>query len=331
MTSPPAPSAFDPLSDFHLAPRYDLAVASRRGAGPVQRFENQDNFVVVDGAGVASRLLDGALLRSRVAGWPAGHGRIAVLDGMGGHGHGREAAEAVAEGLLDIPPCIDAATLGAHLDILHARLQGRFAGEAGARPGTTLTMLELPAAGAPILYHVGDSRLYEITPDAATPLTVDHVPATAAAMAGRLDQRAWWRQVHGEHTPQIAQAFILGNTFSSQTRLSDHLYALTPDKLPSWLAALPDRRVLALRQDAVYLLATDGFWSCADPAAMVGRWPALLAGTPDAAAMVGRLFGLMEAAPPDSLQPDNLTALVLRPLPCHSDETALPDEACAPD
>lgn len=331
MTSRPMPSAFAPLADFSFAPRYDVAVASRRGAGPLQRSENQDNFVVIDGTGAASRLEDQAPRRSRVAGWPPGHGRVAVLDGMGGHGHGREAAEAVASGLLEIPPCRDADELARQLDALHARLQQRFAresGAAGARPGTTLTMLELPAGGPPILYHVGDSRLYEITPGAATPLSVDHVPATAAAMAGRLDEAAWRRQVHGEHSPRIAQAFILGNAFANPARLSDALYALTPDRLPSWLAQWPDRRVLALRQDAAYLLATDGFWSCMAPDRFVGRWPALLAGAPDAAAMVERLFDAIEGAPPATVQPDNLTALVLRPLLCHSDETALPDSAC---
>ncbi len=321
------PTVFDPLTDFQFAPRYDVAVASRRGAGPLQRPENQDNFLVIDAVGNASWLEGQAVRRTTLAGWPAGHGRVAVLDGMGGHGHGREAAEAVAGGLLAIAPCRTARELAEQLDSLHARLQRQFPFEAGARPGTTLTMLELPAGGAPILYHVGDSRLYEIDAGGARPLTVDHVPATAAAMGGRIDERDWWKQVHGEHTPQIAQAFILGNAFSRPAQLSDPLYELAPWNLPSWLAPLADRRVVTLRQDAVYLLATDGFWSCADPRAFVARWPALLAQAPDAAAMVKELFGAMMEAPPDGLQPDNLTALVLRPLSCHSDETALPSDA----
>lgn len=319
----------DILSAFDFAPRYDLAVASRRGSGPLQRPENQDNFVVIDFAGQASFLLGQETQRARVAAWPAGHGRVAVLDGMGGHGHGREAAEAVASGLLTIPPCHSTAELARHLDVLHTELQRHFACDAGARPGTTLTLLELPPDGAPLLYHVGDSRLYEIGPEHARPLTVDHVPATAAAMAGRIDESGWWRQVHGAHAPQITQAFILGNAFSMPSQLSSPLFALTPLNLPSWLCALPDRRVLRLREDACYLLATDGFWSCTAPDRFVGGWPALLAGAPDAAAMVGRLFGAMENAPPDGLHPDNLTALVLRPLPgraaCHADETALPE------
>ena len=146
-------------------------------------------------------------------------------------------------------------------------------------------------------------------------------------MGGRIDERDWWKQVHGEHAPQIAQAFILGNAFSKPAQLSDPLYELAPWNLPSWLGGLADRRVLTLRQDAVYLLATDGFWSCAAPDAFVAGWPALLAGAPDAASMVGRLFAAMDDTPPDGLQPDNLTALMLRPLLCHPDETALPSDA----
>jgi hypothetical protein len=37
----------------------DLAAGSRIGAGPVQRQENQDNYVLIDGAGRASFLRSG--------------------------------------------------------------------------------------------------------------------------------------------------------------------------------------------------------------------------------------------------------------------------------
>lgn len=322
---PPAP--LELLSAFQFAPHFDVAVASRRGTGASQRAENQDNFVVIDGAGSAWHLQGQQARRTQLALWPAGHGRVAVLDGMGGHGHGREAAEAVAAGLLALPPCCSTHELSQHLDLLHARLQRQFAGEPGARPGTTLSLMELPAGGPPLLYHVGDSRLYEVGPAHVQALTVDHVPATGSAMSGRIDEQTWRRQVHGGHSPQIAQAFILGNTFSHPSRLSDPLVELTSSMLPCWLRQLPDRRVLDLRPDCAYLLATDGFWSCAAPDLFVGRWPALLAGALSAAAMVARLFEVLDEAPPAGLQPDNLTALVLRPLVCYADETALPDGA----
>jgi PPM family protein phosphatase len=310
---------------LHFGPRFEVAARSSIGLGPVTRAENQDNCVLIDADGNAALLRGGVPVAQRVPGWPAGHLRLAVLDGMGGHGHGREAAEAAAEGLLAIPACSDIDLLSAHLDALHADLQRRFdaLGERGPRPGTTLTLLEIPALGAPLLWHAGDSRLLEIGAGSVAPLTVDHVPATAYAMQGLLNEADWRRQVHGEHAPQIAQAFILGNTFADPLRLDDGLFALTPDKLPPWLRALPDRRAVTLRADCSYLLVSDGFWSCADPAEFIARWPRLLSGR-DAAAGLGALFDEMAERPPVGLQPDNLTAIVLRFRPHRRDETALP-------
>lgn len=310
------------------APLLDLAAASKIGVGPAQRLENQDNLLVIDGAGRASYLAGGEPASSQVAGWPAGHLRLAVMDGMGGHGHGREAAESVAAGLLAIPACADLDSLSRHLDDLHGSLQRSFDDlhEAGPRPGTTLTMLEIPPGGAPLLWHAGDSRLYEITPQAVVPFTVDHVPATVLAMAGLLGEEGWWRQVHGSHAPQIAQAFILGNTLLDPSHLDDGLVALDAATLPPWLRALPDRRAVHLRPGATYLLATDGFWSCSDPAEFVARWPRLFAGK-DAAACLDALFAEMAARPPVGLQPDNLTAIVLHMRVRGQDETALPQGA----
>ena len=303
----------------------DVAARSAVGAGPVTRPENQDNCVLIDAAGNAACLVDGQPHTVAIPGWPPGHVRLAVLDGLGGHGHGREAAEDAAAGLLAIPACSDPATLTSHLERLHGELQRRFdaLGDGLARPGTTLTLLEMPAQGEALLWHVGDSRLYEVTPGAAAPLTVDHVPATVLALAGLIDEDSWRQHVHGRHGPQIAQAFILGNTFGDPARLDDGLFALTPELLPPWLRALPDRRAIALRTDALYLLATDGFWSCADPAEFVGRWPRLLANL-DAADALAALFAEIETRPPVGLHPDNLTAIALRVRRAGRDETALP-------
>jgi len=305
----------------------DVAAASRRGAGPRLREENQDNLLLIDTSGQGVWLQDQQPQRRQLAHWHAGHARLAVLDGMGGHGHGREAAEAVAAGLLAMPPCDSAAELAHRLDALHAELQRHFVqlSGPGPRPGTTLTMIELPAAGPPLLYHVGDSRLYEITRERVAPLTVDHVPATAFAMGGLLGEQEWWQQVHGEHRPQVSQAFILGNAFANPARLSDPLFELTPLKLPSWLRALPDRRPLQLRPGASYLLATDGLWSCSDPYGWVGQWPRLLDGGLDAAAMLAALLRAYEAHPPAFFHPDNVTAILLRiPGGVVRDETVLP-------
>lgn len=318
------------LTNFDFAPYFDVAVASRIGVGESTRAENQDNFVVIDFAGRACHLLDQQPHCQHLPDWPPGHGRLAVLDGMGGHGHGREAAQALAAALLAMPPCDSLDSLSSQLDGVHAALQARLVASwpGTSRPGTTLTLLELRPNAAPLLYHVGDSRLYQLGAQRATVLTVDHVPATAAALDGRLDEAQWRGYVYGQHAPQIAQAFILGNAFADPTRLSDSLYALTELNLPPWLRHLADRRVLPLQPDAAYLLATDGFWSCAYPQAVIERWPRLAAGC-DAATLVERLFASLESDPPAGLQPDNLTALVVQALPRQADETALPAAADA--
>ena len=305
----------------------DLAARSSRGLGCDARPENQDNFLTIDTAGMASYLVGQAVCRRQVAGWPHGHARAAVLDGMGGHGHGREAAEAVVAALLYLPACSDLATLERALDAMHAELQAAFAGESGRRPGTTLTLLELPPGGAALLYHVGDSRLYEIAGGAIAPLTVDHVPATSFAMHGALGEQEWWEQVHGEHRPQISQAFMLGNAFANPALLSDPLFPLTATNLPPWLAPLADRRAVTLRPQATYVLATDGFWSCPHALAWTARWPGVIAGCADSHAAVDALFQELAARPPAGLHPDNVTAVVLRLAPPRhhlADETALP-------
>ncbi|HEY0064431.1 MAG TPA: protein phosphatase 2C domain-containing protein [Telluria sp.] len=301
-----------------------MAARSAAGVGEVVRAENQDNYLLIDATGLAHFLKDQAPHERRIAGWHAGHARIAVLDGMGGHGRGREAAEAVVEGLLALPPCNSLNELSAHLDALHTRLQRHFGsdGPDEKRPGTTLTLLELRPGQAAMLYHVGDSRLYEVGNGRVTPLTIDHVPATACAMTGLLDEGEWWQQVHGEHRSQISQAFILGNAFSNTAELSDPLYPLSPLNLPPYLYHLPDRRALELQPGMAYVLASDGFWACAEPVAPILRWPALLDACHSASAMCDALFDAMALTPPIELYPDNLTAIVVRPYA--PSETALP-------
>jgi serine/threonine protein phosphatase PrpC len=309
-----------PFAPLQFGPSLDIAAGSSAGALP----ENQDNIVLIDTTGMAQFLEGQQVRQQQVPGWPAGHIRIAVLDGMGGHGHGRQAAEAVAAGLVALPACASLDELSRGLDALHARLQ-RFFGvsaDAGKRPGTTLTLLELRPGQSALLYHVGDSRLYEIRPDQALPLTVDHVPATAYAMSGQLDEGAWWHQVHAEHRSQISQAFILGNAFADPTALSDPLFALTPALLPPFLSHMADRRAVELDPASVYVLATDGFWACERPAAWLARWPQLLDGKRSAHALCACLFEAMADRPPPGLHPDNLSAIVLRVRA--GDSTALP-------
>jgi serine/threonine protein phosphatase PrpC len=331
------------LLDF--GPGLDVAARSSASISKLQVPENQDNVLVVDASGRAAFLRGQAAQSTLIAGWPQGHVRLAVMDGMGGHGHGREAAEAVADGLLRVPACDTLTELSARLDQLHGELQARFrqAGDTDnfRRPGTTLTLLEIPPGRAPMLYHAGDSRLYEITTQTVRPLTVDHVPATCFAMHGLLGEQEWWQQVHGEHRPQISQAYILGNAFANPQVLEDGLLPLDQRNLPPFLHHLPDRRALTVHADATYLLATDGFWSCGRPLPWTERWPALIArparSGQSAGAALDALFNDYADHPPPQLHIDNVTAIVLRFAPAPTmqgarnlDETALPVASIPP-
>ncbi|OFA00154.1 hypothetical protein DUGA2_49860 [Duganella sp. HH101] len=331
-----APAPMTRITDsLDFGPGLDVAARSSASISKLQAPENQDNLLIIDATGRAAFLRDQIPHGVTLPDWPRGHVRLAVLDGMGGHGHGREAAEAVATGLLLIPACARLEELGARLDALHARLQEQFRRQGDddsfRRPGTTLTLLEIPPGAAPMLYHVGDSRLYEITAQAADPLTVDHVPATSFAMHGLLGEQEWWQQVHGEHRAQITQAYILGNAFINPQVLDDGLLPLDEANLPPFLRRLADRRLLTVRADATYLLATDGFWSCGRPLQWTARWPALLARPDNAAAALDALFSDYAGNPPPELHIDNLSAIVLRFAGARAsahgeniDETALP-------
>ncbi len=341
LRAPPAPMT-RLLDTLDFGPRLDIAARSGASASKLLVPENQDNMLLIDGNGRAVLLHDQIERCVQLPAWPQGHVRLAVLDGMGGHGQGRQAAEAVAAGLLHIPPCTTLEQLTARLDALHATLQQRFSrpgdNDDFRRPGTTLTLLEIAPDQAPLLYHVGDSRLYEITPQAAQPLTIDHVPATAFAILGLLGEQEWWQQVHGEHRAQISQAFILGNAFANPQVLDNQLCALDPEHLPPFLSHLPDRRALAVRPDALYLLASDGFWACGQPQRWIERWPALLGQAATAGAALDQLFGELTAHPPAALHIDNLTAIALRFRPRaeldrqhgNIDETALPSSLFQP-
>ncbi len=324
------------MNSLDFGSRLDVSARSRASASKVQVPENQDNFVAIDGNGRGLFLYDQREEVCQLSGWPAGHVRLAVLDGMGGHGHGRQAAEAAAAGLLTMPACQTLEELSERMDALHDSLQAHFSlgdDSDGRRPGTMLTLLELRPGLAPLLYHVGDTRLYEITPERLQALTVDHVPATAFAMQGMVGEQEWWQQVHGEHRAQISQAFILGNAISDPQYLTGPLHPLSDANLPYFLQGMGDRRALAVREDALYLLASDGFWACARPIDWVQQWPALLGGK-TAAEAIANLFDTFVDNPPPQLHFDNLTAVAVRFKLAGNkhnvDETALPERSQAP-
>lgn len=260
-------------------PPLEIAVRSLRSPTGHGRQENQDNYLIVDGQGRARLLWREQETALRLPDWPPGHRRLAILDGMGGHSHGREAAEKALEGLLELPAAVDLAPISAGLNALHHRLRQQFQA-AGLETGCTLILLEVPPSGPALLFHVGDSRVYVVDARRVQCLTVDHVPATHMAMLGLMNGAQWFQRVHVQANSQISQAFGLGGTLGAPQlypeAIAADLFELHEGNLPLFLRGLDDRRALELEPDRIYLLASDGLWRLANPQAFIQRWPALL-------------------------------------------------------
>ncbi len=274
------------------------------------RSENQDNYLYISEQGVAHFLHEQQAVEETVVNWQAGHVRVAVLDGVGGHDFGRLATEESIAGLLEIPPLTDINALSCALEKLHSRLNKAFA-KRGGNAGCTLTLLEIPAVGPAIMFHTGDSRLYEIKSQELECLTVDHVPATQWAMAGEINEQEWLQRVHHLSSRSISQAFVMGHIFAGDESvhagapsrsLKTGLYELNDYNLPEFLKGNGDRRVLHLA-DSTYLLASDGLWHFEKPQDFTKAWPGLFNGQPSLETAVGHLMDLHEETA--QLEPDN--------------------------
>lgn len=316
------PMPFPPVSPLEIAVR---SLRSPTGHG---RPENQDNYLVIDRRGQACFLWREQETALRLSDWPPGHQRLAILDGMGGHSHGREAAEKTLEGLLELPAAVDLALISDSLNALHHRLRQQFQA-ADLETGCTLILLEVPPNGPALLFHIGDSRVYVVDAQQVQCLTVDHVPATHRALLGLIDGAQWFRQVHVQANSRISQAFGLGSTLGAPQLypeiIAEDLFELHEGNLPLFLRGLNDRRALELEAGRIYLLASDGLWSLAHPQAFIQRWPALLgqAGRPLEELADRLLAELAEEIRQQHSQPDDNCTVILarRPGPVENPST----------
>ncbi len=263
----------EPQQNF--GPHWEVAARSIISPKPETLPENQDNYLLIDSNGLALYQEAHQACYQQLENWPAGYGRVAVMDGMGGHSSGRQVAEAVAKGLLQIPATDNINQLSEQLLALHQQLQQQFHADS-QHPGCTLTLLELQPDGDALLYHVGDSRLYRINPQHADCLTVDHVPDTRQAINNQISETDWRQGVFNQFGHIISQAFVLGGDLSGKDQAADSLYELSDSNLPHYLQGLGDRRRITSESDTFYLLGTDGLWARQAPQPIIDNWPNIL-------------------------------------------------------
>ncbi len=184
----------------------------------------------------------GDLRRDPVTG--EARGSFIVCDGMGGHVGGQEASrwavsvlqEQLAWVLTESWPAesevsrrVGKALLHAHRAIAAhnegALLSGR------ERPGTTAVLLLLAGARGCVA-HVGDSRAYQITRDGVAQLPADHNVATRQVNQGESLEQAWANPAARSLTQALGPI------------PEEHLR--------------PTVSALALEQDSLFLLCTDG-------------------------------------------------------------------------
>ena len=156
------------------------------------RDENQDNYLIINAQGQCEYLHDEEKQTSTVDNWAKGDVRIAVIDGMGGHEHGREFAEDAVAGLMKIPFQTDPIELKAALTQLHDTLFERYY-RGGRSPGSTLVMADVTAERTALIANIGDSRAFLCNGDCAgdneEQLTFDHTEAGMALRDGFISEQ----------------------------------------------------------------------------------------------------------------------------------------------
>ena len=302
---------------LNFGARIEVGARSLMGNQLPVRRENEDNFVLVDATGRAVWMEQQAEVSTANTDWTPGHVRLAMLDGLGGHGLGREVAETIARHVATLPPFVDVEAMSEALDILHSEIFAEFANR-GTRghPAATLIVLDIPPQGDALLFHVGDSRLYRVPLPGDTPveqLTIDHVEATTAYRVNKLSLEAWRDRTQYGSGAALAQAFGCLSTLDNPAEGSMALCRLRADDLPAAIAHLEDRRALKLDPDAVYFLGTDGWWATTESPEWLARWPALLnqPGRPMPYALDDLVTELL-LHPPADLKQDNTTAIAFR-------------------
>lgn len=205
-------------------------------SGPITRVPVSPRQVVCpEGAGLTHVGRVRAVNEDRVLGDPASR-LWAIADGMGGHGHGDIAAEAVIAHLAGLPPAADPAALAAALVAANADILMRARGE-GIGPMGATVVAALIDAGAVTVAWAGDSRGYLLRAGALRPLTHDHSVVQEMIDGGQLapDEAEGHPQAHVV-TRAIGTAERVEIALAGAALLPDDVLLLCSDGLTKCLA-----------------------------------------------------------------------------------------------
>lgn len=237
---------------------------------------------------------DGLLLQQAVRGRER-YVLAAVCDGMGGLNKGELASSEVLGGLAawfrrELPALMssrdpEGELLGSWEQLVQLENERlyRYGKEQGLKLGTTLTAA-LFAGDSWYSVHAGDSRLYEIT-DRTEQLTRDHSLAAEAVEQGILTR---------EEGERDRRRSILTRCIGAGPEVK------------------PEYRRGSLRQDAVYLLCSDGFWHGKEKGQLTEAFPP---GKLTREKQLQRAAARQAAESRKKGETDNISALLVRPLP----------------
>lgn len=228
-----------------------------------KRDENQDNYLIINSQGQCEFLQDEQPQSATLDHWEKGQVRIAVIDGMGGHEHGREFAEDVVKGLMKIPFQSDPIGLKNALTDLHDALFERYY-RGGRSPGSTLVMADIDTERTALIANIGDSRAFLCEGDCNAnneqQLTFDHTEAGIALREGFISE-ADYHSVTDKHESRIAQALGYGGIHftikqQSDKPLKQHRKALSLRLTQPYA----DIFTVNLPINSMLMLASDGKW-----------------------------------------------------------------------
>lgn len=246
-------------------PTWRAAACSRKG----RRGENQDNHLLIqshNGQVVASYLQNQQPVEQILEKWDSRYARAAVLDGMGGHQHGREIAEQAVQELLQPPPQTDIKGMRARIEAIHASLYQQFPG-GDKRPGTTLVMADLDLRKRKgVMAHIGDSRAYLIRKNKMRQLTCDHHSIEFALRDGEIEATEYEQRLEAGAL-RLVQALGYGSFGILKEadgykpyRLDSRIRLDLKADLPPGMQTHADVFPIQLAFNDILMLGTDGLW-----------------------------------------------------------------------